>query len=71
MKLHYAVVRCGDEWRLINAKGEVDAFRTSGAAQLSADGMIRAMSKMGYEVELLVQSPTGEMRRAHVASTIH
>jgi len=61
MTFSYAVLRAGRAWRVFNPRGEVAEFTSRPAAEAVAAACARAAAAMGYEVQVLVQSPAGEM----------
>ena len=69
--LRYAVVRVRDEWRVVDAGGRLDGFPDAVAAAAHVCRLAREAAGMGYHVEVLVQSPVGELRCVHVAHTVH
>jgi hypothetical protein len=71
MKLEYAVLRFGNAWRVVRHGDRVGHFPDCGAAERTAGDLARQACAMGYDVDVLVQSPTGELRGAHVPHTLH
>ena len=69
--LRYAVVRCGDDWRVVDAAGRHGRFADPAQAAAHVGALAREAIGMGYEVEVLVQSPVGELRYMHVDRTVH
>jgi hypothetical protein len=69
--LRYAVVRFGADWRIVDAQGERGQFSCPGQAAAHVGRLAREAVGMGYDVEVLVQSPVGELRYVHVDRTIH
>ena len=69
--LRYAVVRFEDDWRVVDSAGHRGDFPDAAAAAAHVGELARAASRMGYEVEVLVQSPAGELRCVHVERTLH
>ena len=69
--LRYAVVRYGDDWRILDPTGSHGDFADAAAAAAHVGRLAREAIGMGYEVEVLVQSPVGELRCVHVDRTVH
>ena len=69
--LRYAVVRYGDDWRIVDASGHQGRFTDAAQAAAHVGSLAREARRMGYDVEVLVQSPVGELRYMHVAHTFH
>ena len=64
----YAVIRYGDEWRLLYGTSTIGQFPTLEAARDVADKLCRAVANVGFEVDLTVQSWTGELCRERIAT---
>ena len=62
----YAVIRFGEEWRLLNGETTIGAYSTLEAASEVADKLCRAAANVGHEVDLTVQTVVGELRRQSV-----
>jgi hypothetical protein len=70
-KLSYAVLRFGDDWRVVDRDGRHGSFPSAAEAAVHVGGLARAAADLGYDVEVLVQSPVGELRYVHVDRTVH
>ena len=70
-KLRYAVVRFEDDWRILDAGGHRGQFADAVEAAAHVGRLAREATGMGYDVEVLVQSPAGELRYVHVDRTVH
>jgi hypothetical protein len=70
-KLRYAVVRHHGEWRVVDAGGRCGDFADAAQAAAHVGELARQAIGMGYDVEVLVQSPVGELRCVHVDRTVH
>ena len=70
-KLRYAVVRHRSDWRVVDANGPHEDFPDPTQAAAHVGELARAAIAMGYDVEVLVQSPVGELRYMHVDRTLH
>ena len=64
----YAVVRFGDQWRLMHGARTIGQFGSLEAASGIAEALCRAVANVGFDVDLTVQTPTGELRDAHLPS---
>jgi hypothetical protein len=71
MKMQYAVLRFGNAWRIVSGGGRTGRFPDRAGAERIAAGLAREASAMGYDVDLLVQTPSGELRGVDVPHTIH
>ena len=69
--LRYAVVRYRDDWRILDSTGWRGDFSDAAQAAAHVGRLAREASRMGYEVEVLIQSPVGELRCVHVERTLH
>jgi len=67
-KGRYAVVRVGDHWRLMHGARTIGQFGSLEAASGVAEALCRAVANVGFDVELTVQTRTGELRGAHLPS---
>ena len=65
---HYAVLRFGDEWRLLFGACTIGQFRSREAAEHFAGKLCRAVANVGFDVDLTVQTHTGELRDQHIPS---
>ena len=63
----YAVIRFGEEWRLLNGESTIGAYATLDAASDVADKLTRAAAGVGHEVDLTLQTPIGELRTHRVS----
>ena len=70
-KLRYAVVRVEDDWRVVDAGGAHGDFPDRAQAAAHVGELAREAIGMGYDVEVLLQSPVGELRYMHVDRTVH
>ena len=66
----YAVIRYGDEWRLLYGAATIGQFPSLEAARGVADKLCRAVAGVGFDVDLTVQGWTGELRRERTASRL-
>ena len=66
----YAVIRYGDEWRLLYGPATIGQFPSLEAARDVADKLCRAVADVGFDVDLTVQSWTGELRRERIANRL-
>ena len=66
----YAVIRYGDEWRLLYGTATIGQFPTLEAAKEVADKLCRAVANVGFDVDLTVQTWTGELRRERIANRL-
>ena len=69
--LRYAVVRYRDDWRIFHSTGHYGDFPDAAQAAAHVGRLAREALGMGYDVEVLVQSPVGELRYMHVDRTVH
>ena len=58
----YAVIRCGDEWRLMYGAAVIGQFASLETAAGVADKLCRAVAGVGFDVDLTVQTWAGELR---------
>ena len=66
----YAVLRYGDEWRLLYGTAVIGQFPTLEAAKDVAEKLCRAVANVGFEVDLTVQTWAGELRRERMANRL-
>ena len=66
----YAVIRFGDEWRLLYGGAVIGQFRTLEAAAGVAEKLCRAVAGVGFDVDLTVQTYAGELRTERIASPL-
>lgn len=71
IKLSFAVLRFGDDWSVVRPASRVGPFPTSAEAEHVACDLARQAHGMGYEAEVLIPLGAGELRRLHVARTVH
>jgi hypothetical protein len=64
----YAVVRVGDQWRLLHGAHTIAQFGTREAATGVAGALCRAVANVGFDVDLTVQTWAGELRDEHLPS---
>ena len=62
----YAVIRFGEEWRLLNGEATIGAYSTLEAASTVADKLCRAAAGVGHKVDLTLQTTAGELRTHRV-----
>jgi hypothetical protein len=55
----YAVLRMGDEWKIVTGGARIGHFRTRQLALQAGARLAREASLLGHEVELLVQDERG------------
>ena len=70
-KIRFAVVRFADDWRIVDPSGDREQFACPREAAAHVGQLAREAMGMGYDVEVLVQSPVGELRYVHVDHTVH
>lgn len=58
----YAVIRYGDEWRLMYGTATIGQFASLETAAGVADKLCRAVAGVGFDVDLTVQTWAGELR---------
>ena len=66
----YAVIRYGDEWRLLYGQAIIGQFGSPAAAETVADALCRAVAGVGLDVDLTIQNANGELRRRHIPSRL-
>ena len=66
----YAVIRYGDEWRLLYGEATIGQFPTAEAALDVAEKLCRAVANVGFDVDLTTQSSTGELRRERISNRL-
>ncbi len=59
--MRYAVLKCGEEWRVVSGRRKIGHFPDHETAMLTASGLCREAEKAGCQVELLTQNPSGEL----------
>jgi len=64
----YAVLRFGDEWRLLHGSDTIAQFASLEVARAVAGKLCRAVANVGFDVDLTVQTDTGELRGEHIPS---
>ena len=69
--LRYAVVRYRNDRRVVSGGGCHGEFPDAVQAAARLGQLAREAAGMGYDVELLIQSPVGELRCVHVDRTVH
>lgn len=57
----YAVIRCGEEWRIVSGRGRIGHFDDWNDAFAFCEKLARETVAAGHRVELLVQSESGEL----------
>jgi hypothetical protein len=62
----YAVIRFGEEWRLLNGEATIGAYPSLDAASEVADKLSRAAAGVGHQVDLTLQTIVGELRTHRV-----
>ena len=62
----YAVIRYGDEWRLLYGTSTIGQFPTLEAAKEVADKLCRAVANVGFDVHLTVHTWAGELRAERI-----
>ena len=66
----YAVIRYGDEWRLLYGEATIGQFPTLESARDVAGKLCRAVAGVGFDVDLTVQSWAGELRRERISNRL-
>ena len=66
----YAVIRYGDEYRLMYGETTIGRFPTLELAAEVADKLCRAVAGVGFDVDLTVQTWTGELRTQRIPSLL-
>ncbi|HEX8569988.1 MAG TPA: hypothetical protein VF699_08715 [Caulobacteraceae bacterium] len=66
----YAVIRFGDEYRLMYGDQVIGQFRSLETAAGVADKLCRAVAGVGFDVELTVQTWAGELRTERIESPL-
>ena len=66
----YAVLRFGDEWRLLHGSATIGQFRSLEAARRVAGHLCRAVANVGFDVDLTVQTHAGELRDEHIPNQL-
>ena len=67
---HYSVLRFGDEWRLLHGASTIGQFKTLETARAVAGTLCRAVANVGFDVDLTVQTCTGELRGEHIPNRL-
>ena len=66
----YAVIDYGDEWRLLYGTATIGQFPSLEAATEVADKLCRAVADVGFDVDLTVQTRTGELRAERISNRL-
>ena len=66
----YAVIRYGEEWRLLYGAATIGQFESAEAALDVADKLCRAVANVGFDVDLTVHTPTGELRSERIPNRL-
>ena len=66
----YAVIRFGDEWRLMYGTSVIGQFPTLELASGVADKLCRAVAGVGFDVDLTVQTWAGELRSHRIPNAL-
>lgn len=66
--LRYAVLRCGDDWRVVSERRQFGRFETRSAAFQCALRLAREANASGLSVELLQTDDVGELRALRLAA---
>ena len=66
----YAVIRFGDEWRLMYGASVIGQFPTLELASGVADKLCRAVAGVGFDVDLTTQTWAGELRSERIPSAL-
>ena len=64
----YAVIRYGEEWRLLYGTSTIGRFPTLDAARAVAEKLCRAVANVGFNVDLTVHTWAGELRAERIAT---
>ena len=59
--LRYAVMKCGDEWKVVSGRRRIGHFADAHAANSAASGLCRQALDAGHTVEMLFHHPGGEL----------
>jgi hypothetical protein len=70
-KIHYGVFNIANQWKVFKGIQRTGLFETRQQAMLAAESEVRAAMGAGFEVELYVESPGGELKRADLSSIPH
>ena len=62
----YAVIRVGEEWRLMYGANVIGQFASSETANEIADKLCRAVANVGFDVDLTRHTVTGELRSERI-----
>jgi diguanylate cyclase (GGDEF)-like protein len=66
--IRYAVLRCGDDWRVVSERRQFGRFDTRSAAFQCALRLAREANASGLSVELLQSDDAGELRALRLSS---
>jgi hypothetical protein len=66
----YAVIRYGEEWRLLYGAATIGQFPSAEAAMEVADKLCRAVANVGFDVDLTVHTRTGELRSERISNRL-
>ena len=66
----YAVLRFGDEYRLMYGETTIGQFAALETAVGVAERLCRCVAGVGFDVDLTVQSWAGELRTERIASPL-
>ena len=64
----YAVIRVGEEWRLLYGANVIGQFASGETANEIADKLCRAVANVGFDVYLTRHTDTGELRSERIPS---
>jgi hypothetical protein len=57
--LHYAVIRCGSEWKVVGGRRQMGHFSEKAAAATAGARLALQAAESGNEVEFLIQDDAG------------
>ena len=64
----YAVIRVGQEWRLMYGANVIGQFASGETANDIADKLCRAVANVGFDVDLTRHTDAGELRSERIPS---
>ena len=66
----YAVIRFGDEYRLLYGDATIGQFKALETAVGVAEKLCGAVAGVGFDVDLTVQTYAGELRTRRIAASL-
>lgn len=64
MDFSYAVVRVGEEWKVVCARNAIGHFARRDEAVVAASALAAQAAAAGHVAQVLVQTDSGELREA-------